>query len=57
MALITVSIEPSRMRDSSPFRSIDDVRSFGAGTRLLLGFSGSIGGVPPGGPEGALEAG
>ena len=38
MALMTVSIEPSRMRDSSPSRSIDDVRSAGAGTLVLLGF-------------------
>src|SRR5688500_18242699 len=36
MALMTVSIEPSRIRDSSPARSIEDVRSAGAGTRVLL---------------------
>jgi hypothetical protein len=38
---MTVSIEPSRIRDSSPARSIEDVGSAGAGTRVLL-VSGSI---------------
>src|SRR5688500_15610098 len=58
MALMTVSIERSRMRDSSPSRSIDDMRSAGAGTRVLLGLSGSIGrGSAYGRPGSPFEAG
>jgi hypothetical protein len=33
-----VSIDRSRMRDSSPSKSIDEVRSAGAGTRFSSGY-------------------
>src|SRR5687768_7935882 len=56
MALMTVSIEPSRIRDSSPARSIDDVRSAGAGTRALLVERFDPPGLRLGMPEGPLEA-